>query len=249
MKYSIIIPYRDREAHLSILLPRLIEFFDDVAKDDYEIIVSEQADNENFRIACVENIGYLHSQGDIVVFHQVDYYPTKDVSYEVNDYPVLPAKRGIFLTEDMSELRPMEDIPAGYRKWSEEIDPRFYGGIIAMKREHFEKINGFNPMYKGWGNEDEDVRERFTWVGLPVIRNEVGTFYVLHHKDNCPTPQDDPKRYRDFTVGREIYRMAFQYRHIGYNDVIASTEKYKMEGYDNVLWLKSWDYKVKGIDV
>ena len=55
MKYSIIIPYRNREEHLQIMLPRLKEFFKD---ESYEIIVSEQNDNDNFRIACVENVGF-----------------------------------------------------------------------------------------------------------------------------------------------------------------------------------------------
>jgi glycosyltransferase involved in cell wall biosynthesis len=93
MKYSIIIPYRNREAHLEIMLPRLQEFF---KGKDYEIIVSEQNDNDNFRIACVENIGFKYSTGDVIILQQVDYYPTDDVSYEVTDVPVLPARQGIF---------------------------------------------------------------------------------------------------------------------------------------------------------
>ena len=47
-KYSIIIPYRDRESHLQLLLPRLQEVF---ANKDYEIIVSEQNDSDNFNLA------------------------------------------------------------------------------------------------------------------------------------------------------------------------------------------------------
>jgi hypothetical protein len=39
MKYSIIIPYRDRKEHLSILLPALYEKFHN---KEYEIIVAEQ---------------------------------------------------------------------------------------------------------------------------------------------------------------------------------------------------------------
>ena len=71
MKYSIIIPYRDREDNLKILLPRLQEVF---AKKDYEIIISEQDNNDNFQIACVQNVGYGKANGDIIIFHQLIMY-------------------------------------------------------------------------------------------------------------------------------------------------------------------------------
>ena len=53
MKYSIIITYRDREKHLSQLLPVLQKKFQD---KDYEIIISEQDDNKKFRKNDLYNI-------------------------------------------------------------------------------------------------------------------------------------------------------------------------------------------------
>ena len=53
IEYSIIIPYRNRQTHLEILLPRLQDF---LKNESYEIIISEQNDNDNFRISCVENM-------------------------------------------------------------------------------------------------------------------------------------------------------------------------------------------------
>ncbi len=73
MKYSIIIPYRNREEHLQVLLPVLIDKFSD---ESFEIIVSEQNDTDNFRISCVQNIAYKYAKGDILIFHQVDYVPS-----------------------------------------------------------------------------------------------------------------------------------------------------------------------------
>lgn len=238
MKYSIIIPYRDRKNNLELLLPRLLEFFQ---KEDFEIIISEQDNNENFRIACVENIGYLHSKGDTVVFHQVDYYPTEDVSYVVENCPILPARKGIFVNDDFTK-RNYLDIPGGYRNWENEIDPNFYGGVIAMKRDHFEKINGINPMYSGWGNEDEDLRERFKWAGIEVKRNENGTFYCLYHRDNGDFSDSEDRR-KDFWKGRKLLMEGHKYKDVGYKNL-----KYEVEEFDagmpNVRWIKSKNYKI-----
>jgi xylosylprotein 4-beta-galactosyltransferase len=238
-KYSIIIPYRNRERHLSILLPKLYEKFKD---KDFEIIISEQNDNDNFRIACVEDIGYTFASGDNILLHQVDYMPTNDVSYEIDDTPILPARIGHFVNSDFTP-RPIEDVPAGYRKWSTEIDPHFYGGLILMKRHHFESINGLNPLYIGWGNEDEDLRERFVWANISVKRNEVGTFNILHHKDNCPPPNEQ-ERYRDFMIGRDILNQGINFKDIGYKNLSADIEKFETD-YPNLIWIKSTNYKIE----
>jgi glycosyltransferase involved in cell wall biosynthesis len=70
MKYSIIIPYRNREPHLELLLPALQEKF---ADKDYEIIVSEQNDTDNFNLSNTQNIGAQLATGDVIILHQVDY--------------------------------------------------------------------------------------------------------------------------------------------------------------------------------
>jgi xylosylprotein 4-beta-galactosyltransferase len=242
MKYSIIIPYRNRKSHLEIMIPRLQEVFKD---ESYEIIVSEQDDEENFRISCVENIGYIHSKGNIIILQQVDYYPTDDVSYEVKDCPVLPAKRGIFLSKDNKSERDYLDIPGGYRNWSNEIDSAFYGGVICMTRDHFEKINGLNPLYKGWGNEDEDLRERFVWAGIPVKRNDVGTFLCLYHEDNGDMSKKIENHQKDFYDGREyFYKQAYYDRHIGYKNMTYDFQELEV-GIENVRWIKSKNYKIK----
>jgi hypothetical protein len=241
MKYSIIIPYRNRKEHLEVLLPVLLEKFKD---ESFEIIVSEQNDNNNFQIACVQNIAYNYAKGDILIFHQVDYVPTEDVSYEITDVPVLPARRGIFLNRDNSSYRSLTDIPAGYRAWGDEIDSRFYGGVICMTRNHFEEINGFNPLYRGWGNEDEDLRERFVWANIPVHRNEVGTFYCLYHEDNGDMQNKDTVKQKDFFEGRQYFMtQAYNDRHIGCKQLHADVEE-SVTDIPNVRWLKSTNYKV-----
>jgi hypothetical protein len=240
-RYSIIIPYRDREHHLEVMLPRLKEVFED---KEYEIIVSEQNDNDPFNIACVQNIAYNYCSGNVIVLHQVDYYPTDDVSYDILDQPVLPAKKGIFVDKDLTTSRPVEDIPGGYRNWSTEIDPNFYGGVVVMRKEHWETINGLNPMYEGWGNEDEDLRERFKWAGYKPVRNQVGTFYCLYHEDNGNIAVLDSKRQEAFIRGRQILENAFRYKDVGYKNLTADVEVYNC-GISKVKWIKSTNYQIK----
>ena len=239
MKYSIIIPYRNREKHLEVMLPRLQEVFKD---KQYEIIISEQNDNDNFNLANTQNIGAQYATGDIIILHQVDYYPTDDVSYDINDQPVLPAKKGIFINDDFTH-RDINDIPVGYRNWSNEVDPGFYGGVIIMRKEHWDKVNGINPLYKGWGNEDEDLRERFKWAGYNPIRNEIGTFLCLYHEDNGNIAVKPKEQQQDFIDGRKIYADAYNYRHLGYKNVEADVEEFET-GIKNVRWIKSTNYKI-----
>ena len=239
MKYSIIIPYRDRQSHLELMLPRLQEVF---KNKQYEVIISEQNDNDNFNLANTQNIGAQYATGDIIILHQVDYYPTDDVSYEVGDQPLLPAKKGIFVNKDFT-YRDINDIPGGYRNWNNEIDPGFYGGVVAMKKEQWDKINGINPLYKGWGNEDEDLRERFKWAGYNPVRNEIGTFLCLYHEDNGNIAVKPKEQQQDFIEGRKIYANAYNYRHLGYKNVTADVEEYET-GIENVRWIKSTNYKI-----
>jgi hypothetical protein len=237
--YSIIIPYRDRQSHLEVMLPRLQEVFKD---KQYEIIISEQNDNDNFNLANTQNVGAQYAKGNIIILHQVDYYPTDDVSYKVGDQPLLPAKKGIFVNEDFTH-RDINDIPGGYRNWSNKIDPGFYGGVVAMRKEQWDKVNGINPLYKGWGNEDEDLRERFKWAGYNPVRNEIGTFLCLYHEDNGNIAVKPKEQQQDFIDGRQIYANAYNYRHLGYKNVEADVEEFET-GIKNVRWIKSTNYKI-----
>jgi beta-1,4-galactosyltransferase 4 len=239
MKYSIIIPYRDRQPHLQLLIPALQERF---TGKEYEIIVSEQNDTDNFNLSNTQNVGAQHATGDVIILHQVDYLPTEDVSYEITSQPILPARKGIFVNMDLTK-RPIHDIPGGYQKWETGIDDAFYGGVVVMTREQWDTIGGLNPLYKGWGNEDEDLRERLKWAGYKPHRNEVGTFLCLYHEDNGDIAKKSPADQKDFIEGRQIYANAYQYQHLGYRNVTAEVEEFKTS-IPNVKWIKSTNYTI-----
>ena len=79
---SIIIPYRNREEHLSVLIPTLQEKF---KNEPYEIIIAEQADNEKFRLSSLYNVAYKYTTGDLIIFHDVDYIPDENVIYQLKN--------------------------------------------------------------------------------------------------------------------------------------------------------------------
>lgn len=237
MKYSILIPYRNRPSHLNIIVRRMREVFKD---KDYEIIISEQDDQDDFSVACTQNVGFLKSTGDIIVLQLVDYYPTDNVDYEYKGYPTLPVKNVFFLDRDNSTLRSEEDTPPGYRHFSKGVDDNFFGGVVIMHRKDFELINGFNPLYKGWGSEDEDLRERMRYYGKYPIRLKEGTFHALYHADNGDMSRRTEKSKKNFLEGRHILRNFHEYLHHGLSSMMY-TQNVNIIA-DDLIHIKSTNY-------
>lgn len=190
MKYSFIICYRDRAEHLKKTVLRLQEAFSAYATDhDYEIIVVEQNDNLKFRRANLLNEGAKVANGDVLIFHDVDYYPEYVNYWEPGCDVFLPVKRVEFVNMDLSP-RDTKDIPGGYRHFKDSVDANFFGGVTAFTKDAFFKINGFSPLFVGWGFEDADLRERIAFHKLSVKRSADNLFYALPHPDSGPSMED-----------------------------------------------------------
>lgn len=84
----------------------------------------------------------------------------------------------------------MDEVPGGYRHFIQEVDANFFGAVTAFKRSSFFKINGFSPMFVGWGFEDADLRERIQSANLSVLRSANQRFKALDHPDSGPAPHD-----------------------------------------------------------
>ena len=232
IKYSIIISYRDREEHLSILLPRLKNIFVD---GSYEIIIAEQDNNEKFQKNSLYNIAAQKAIGEIFIFHDVDYYPGDNVSYYTTaDVPLYPVRNLIFLNQEGSQ-RDFDDIPEGYRDFHQNVGDHS-GGVFVLHRELFYKMNGLNPYYKGWGKEDDDTRDRLRLLGYNWERNKEGLFYGLYHVHNYPEGDDV-----DFINNHVLLSQLKNNLHLGYKNVTADLEEFKTD--DNIKWLKIKNFK------
>jgi len=231
MKYSIIITYRDREKHLSQLLPTLQKKFQD---KDYEIIISEQDDDRRFRKNDLYNIAVRdYATGDVLIFHDVDCIPDDKVTYEIKEHqPVYPCRRAIFLDEN-GKPKDFESIPMGYRDFRNDVGDHS-GFVFMMLREVWEKVGGLNPLYVGWGLEDDDTRQRLRMHGYEWYRPEpeVGTFFVLPHDDNHPGIEDE-----GYLKNVEVAKKFEENLGFGYKDSKGTIQKFDT-GVDNLTWIK-----------
>lgn len=239
MKYSIIIPYRDREDHLSKLLPRLHEVFKNT---EYEIIVVEQSDTDKFQKNSLYNVAGLRARGNLLIFHDVDYYPSDNitsVSYDTQiDAPRYPVGKVVFLDE-FDNFRNTNDIPFGYRNFHVDVGDHS-GGVFVLHKELFHEIKGLNPYYKGWGKEDDDTRERLRLFGKNWVRNKNGSFYALYHRDSKPDDNDT-----DFINNHLMLSQIEKNIKFGYDHVSADVEEFN-DGH-TIRWLKVKNFKYKKI--
>lgn len=238
MKYSILITYRNREDHLTTLLPRLREKFEGT---EYEIIVAEQDNDEKFQKNSLYNIAAGMSRGDTLIFHDVDYFPSDDVTYDTDEWtPLYPVRRVVFLDRN-GEFRLDEDIPAGYRDFKFDVGDHS-GGVFVLSRTLFSFIGGLNPYYKGWGMEDDDTRERLRRRGFQWKRNEHGLFYALYHEDSRPADNDV-----DFRMNAQLLMSGNQSLIYGQQNVRAKVETY-YTGDEHTQWLKIRDFEYDPIN-
>jgi hypothetical protein len=231
--YSFIFCYRNRETHLNITVPRIRELYGDKA----EIIVVEQNDTKKFRRANLLNEGARSASKDILVFHDIDYYPTDGLTYwdGISDV-FLPVKKVEFVYNDLTP-KPIEEVPGGYRHFKNSVDDNFFGGVTTFKRDAFFSINGFSPLYIGWGFEDADLRERIAHGRLSVARSAGNKFLALDHPDSGPSFQD-----QDFLNNIHLSQNWDKHRNKGVSNQPSKVEQVKPKHELVDKWLLTTDF-------
>ncbi|KAK1169497.1 beta-1,4-galactosyltransferase 4-like [Acipenser oxyrinchus oxyrinchus] len=169
---AILIPHRSREKHLLYLLHHLHPFLQR-QQLHYAIYIIHQAGNVKFNRAKLLNVGYLEAlkdyKWDCFIFHDVDLVPENDLNlYVCNSQP-----KHLVVGRNAT----------GYRLRYKG----YFGGVTAMTREQFSKVNGFSNTYWGWGGEDDDLRIRVELQRMKIVRPspEVARYTMIFHtRDN-----------------------------------------------------------------
>ena len=206
----------------------------------YEIVIVEQDDTDKFQKNSLYNTAVQYTHGRLLIFHDVDYYPGENISYDTEtDIPFYPVGKVYFLDQN-DQPRDLQDIPGGYQNFHNNVGDHS-GGVFVLSRELFDKTNGLNPYYKGWGKEDDDTRDRLRLLGYTWNRNEDGVFYALHHEDNKPADND-----QDFINNHILLNNLRQNLQLGKDSVKADVDVYKFD--KDVKWLKVKNFVYEDIN-
>ncbi|XP_030648569.1 beta-1,4-galactosyltransferase 4 [Chanos chanos] len=169
---AILIPHRNRERHLLYLLHHLHPFLQR-QQLHYGIYVIHQAGEVTFNRAKLLNVGYLEALKDYTwdcfILHDVDLVPEND--------------HNLYMCDTQPKHLVVGRNSTGYRLRYNG----YFGGVTAMTRDQFSRVNGFSNTYWGWGGEDDDLRTRVTLQNMKVVRppKEVARYtMIFHHRDS-----------------------------------------------------------------
>ncbi len=175
-RLGIVVPYRDRAAHLAEFIPYLAAFFRSDPQNSpipCRVLIVEQAPGLPFNRGLLKNIGftYLRSETDYTCFHDVDWLP-ESADYSYTGAPTQLIFHGLPFTEDF-------------------ILKILFSAVVALPNGQYESLNGYSNEYWGWGFEDVDLRERISHSGLQRAYRR-GTFRALSHQDEGVNNQGKP---------------------------------------------------------
>lgn len=151
-KLAILVPFRDRFDELLRFVPHISAFLTR-QQIPFHIFVLNQNDRYRFNRASLINVGFeqVKDHYDYIAMHDVDLLPLNDnLKY---DYPA--------------------DGPLHIS--GPEFHPKYHyatfiGGILLLKTEHYQQLNGMSNKYWGWGLEDDEFYVRIKELGLEVTR-------------------------------------------------------------------------------
>lgn len=153
-KKVFIVPYRNRIQQKFFFCKYMSFLLED--KDDYEIYFSHQCDARTFNRGAVKNIGFLAIKQKYPMHY-------KDITFIFNDVDTIPFNK-IF------DYETSIGVVKHYYGFKYAL-----GGIVVIKGNDFEKINGF-PCFWGWGMEDNVLQKRCENNGIIIDRSH---FYSI----------------------------------------------------------------------
>lgn len=168
---ALIVPYRNREEQLHMFLAHIHPFLRRQSRLHYRLYLINQGDQQPFNRGKLMNIGFVEAMKDFnwtcVVFHDVDLLPEDDRN--LYTCPYQPRHMSVLVD-----------------KWGYKLPyPTIFGGVTAIRKEHFRKVNGYSNSFWGWGGEDDDMYNRVKYHGLTVTRygGNISRYKMISHKE------------------------------------------------------------------
>jgi len=168
---AIIIPFRNREQHLPILLRQLHPILYR-QRLHYRIFIIEQNDESTFNRGKLMNVGFSISKKffpyNCFVFHDVDLIPEDDKI----DYGCQTSPTHLSVAVDTFNYK----LPY----------PELFGGVGMFTKADFNKINGFSNSFWLWGGEDDNLFARTKDNGMTLHRQsiEIARYSMMEHNNS-----------------------------------------------------------------
>jgi len=190
-RIAILIPYRNRSSHLAHFLEIMHPFLQR-QRLQYTIVVVNQTGEDPFLRGLMLNVGFLETlsrlpfRPDCFFLHDVDHIPERQgMVYQCSQASVLQFANAIDRYD--YELRRDRD----------RIIP--YGGVTAVTKAQFERINGFNNLFIGWGGEDVDFSYRISskHIAVNVPVDELSRYTTMPHLPAAIYTELDKERFKN----------------------------------------------------
>jgi len=141
-RLNVVVPYRERQAHLKAFVPLLRAYF---ARDKidhvipYRVFIVEQESDLPFNRGAIKNIGFVlgREESDYTCFHDIDYLPVW-ADYSWSDTPAAIVWHG-------AETR-LWSLKHPGRRLGHKIED-FFGGVVLTPNALFERVNGYANTY------------------------------------------------------------------------------------------------------
>ena len=179
----ILIPYRNREAHLDYFINNSWKLIKDNVNNP-RLVIIEQEEGKLFNRGKLLNVGFKEyiDKTKFFITHDVDINPNSSTLTEYNN------------TYDITSI---------YTAHNESL-----GGIIKISNDVLKNINGFPNNIWGWGIEDRALFYRAYIKNVrPVNYNKKYNFKVLHHKSNVETYINEKKKISDIWRKQNIDKL------------------------------------------
>jgi len=188
-KNIIIVPYRNRKAHLDIFIRDAIPLFKKYLQP-FKVIVVEQNEGKLFNRGLMLNIGFNENR------YKSEYFFTHDVDIVPKECCV----KNIFLKKTSIKNNTIMGILTS--------DCNTLGGIIKFDSESFIKANGFPNNMWGWGVEDKALQNRVEYMNINIEKNIISSRTNPLEAENFTIRDDVSDRHKDKDFN---YRTMFEY--------------------------------------